>query len=1258
MTVVDARRARPFVPALATELAQRPGIQHGAFEGSILSMDISGFTALSEKLAEKGKVGAEELGELMNGCLDALIRTASDRGGEVLKFGGDALYIAFRGPAHHARAARAALELHATLKERAREAKVDLSMTVGAHAATFDAYLVGSRHRELILTGPGTSTVIDLESAAEPGQTLVSDDLASRLDGAKTSSAAVGVELLDTPDLDPALPPLPAGGVDLSTLYPATLLQQLDALEGLGGEHRTVTIGFVAISGVANARADGGPAALSADLSAIVDTVLESCERHHVSMLQSDVGVDVVKLLLTAGAPISTGADADAMLLVALDAIEAPTRLDIRVGVDHGRVFAATQGNEVARTYTVIGSAVNRAARLLGVARPGDVIASSEVTAHTTAPFAMTELAPVSIRGVEHPLPVSRIDGLSTRVGETHDVSQRLIGREDEVREISETLAGGGVVQIVGPGGIGKTRLLAELLAAPEADASGPVVTFAACKQYESSTPFAVLRALFRPVFGIDRDMGADRAGVVLAGAVPDEAAHHRPLLPLLAEVLGADVPPTREAHDIDPELRRARVADMLVDVMAAMDERRRLIAVDDLQWVDSASGDVLDAVSVRAAARGWAIVATSREDLSERLAGEGRVTIRLRGLPESDVRALAIEAAPAPLDDHSIEAIVDRASGNPLFVRESARALATGSAEVPEDLESLMNARLDRLAPSDRRLVRMASVFGREVPIADLEAIVGAEAPGLEATRLSRLVEVIDAGRAGTVTFRHALLRDAAYEGLPYRRRRRLHGLVAEHLEFRAYRSSAAELSLHCSAAGQHEKAWRHSVVAGRRALDLGANVEAAEAFQRALDAANRAAVATDDERAEIAVARGDASLAAGRFDDAFSAYQHARRFWDRGHRLVDVMRRQGIVRERQGDVTGAVRWYERCLRLLEAEDESTAVSRVSCEVALAYSAARHRQGRFDECLRWAERARHEADALDDTNLLAKAFDRLHVAATYVGDPRADLFGPRALELHEVNGDHRAQARTLDNLGIQAYFAESWSDALDLYRRAAEAGARAGDVIETGLGRANAAEILNEQGFWEDAEATFVDVIRTWGAAGWTFGVWSARSNLALARARIGTDRTSCGRRLEDARAAFADLGADEFVDETTLRLAEVAVLLGDGDRAASVLAGLDTDDARLHRRRLRLAGLAAWCRGETDEATAHLAGSLAAADETGSRLGAGLASMLLARLTGESTLSNRAASLLASMGVHAWSRAWPCQTRKKNSSSLTTIR
>src|SRR3954454_23943254 len=192
----------PFVPRVVVDwLRADPDAKHRRLEGTLAFVDISGFTALNERLAQKGKLGAEEVTDVMNRTFERLLDVAYAAGGGLLKFGGDALLLFFTGEDHAARACDASFGMRQALDDlgepQTSVGPVTLKMHVGIHADTYDFFLVGESHRELLLTGPGVTRTVEMESGAEAGEILVSDETAAALPEDVLGEAKAGGRLLE-----------------------------------------------------------------------------------------------------------------------------------------------------------------------------------------------------------------------------------------------------------------------------------------------------------------------------------------------------------------------------------------------------------------------------------------------------------------------------------------------------------------------------------------------------------------------------------------------------------------------------------------------------------------------------------------------------------------------------------------------------------------------------------------------------------------------------------------------------------------------------------------------------------------------------------------------------------------------------------------------------------------------------------------------------------------------------------------------------
>ena len=233
------------------------------------------------------------------------------------------------------------------------------------------------------------------------------------------------------------------------------------------------------------------------------------------------------------------------------------------------------------------------------------------------------------------------------------------------------------------------------------------------------------------------------------------------------------------------------------------------------------------------------------------------------------------------PLSPNDVDEIARRSGGNALFLFELLDMVReTGTTEaLPDSVESVIAGDIDRLSPSDRTVLRYASVLGASFDTALLATAVHDDVE-LDAGVWDRLHGLVDGDPLGEMRFKNTLVRDAAYEGLPFRRRRVLHERVGEAIEALSGSSVEEEVSalaLHFFEARRDDKAWQYCRLAGDRARAVVANVEAARFYRRALEAARRRRDVPPRERAEVWKALGAVQDSAGRFAEAYDALRQA---------------------------------------------------------------------------------------------------------------------------------------------------------------------------------------------------------------------------------------------------------------------------------------------------------------------------------------------------------------------------------------------
>ncbi|MHB8515114.1 MAG: adenylate/guanylate cyclase domain-containing protein [Dehalococcoidia bacterium] len=1168
----------PYFPRLLIEwLEEAPGATWRERDGSLVFADISGFTAMSERLARKGKVGAEEVTEVMSGTFARLLAAAYAQGAYLLKFGGDAMFLLFTGDEHAARACRASVDMRRALREAGvfttSAGEVGLRMSVGVHSGRIVFVLAGASHRELLVVGEAVTQTARMESTATAGQIVVSAATAALIPARCVGErAGDGFVLKQAPAAATAqAAPMTVEAFAASEQFiPLAVRAQLVA--GIDeSEHRAVRIAFVHFGGTDELLASAGPEAVAGMLDRLVRRVQESAEAYKVCFLATDVDTNGGKIILTAGAPTGGENDDERMLRAVRNIVDASGPLRVRAGVHRGHIFVGNVGPPYRRTYTVMGDAVNLAARLMAKAQPGQILATREVLDGSHTLFETEEVAPFTVKGKARPVTAYSIGRIAGPRGRRESGRLRLAGRARELEQLVSALrsveaSGARLIEVVGDPGIGKSRLVRELRARCEEVAYFEAV----CEQYESSTAYLAFARLLRATLGIDARAGRGRQAAVLRERVTRDAPGLLPWLPLIAAVLDVPAAPTREVTQIEPAFRQGRLHRAVADLLLRVLPRPSLLVIEDAHWIDEASRALLAYMLASAGEAPWLWCTTRRAGVSAVNFDDipGAASIELEPLAGAEASRLAADAAgEVALPQHELDALASRAGGNPLFLQElvAVRVSGAGMQGLPESVEALVVARIDALAPEDRRALRYAAILGgafqREWLAGSFGELLGADDG---AARWQRLDKFIVAEDGGGLRFRHALVREVAYETLPFRLRHTLHERAGAYFERIAGDDTdghAELLSLHFSLARDHAKAYRYSRVAGERAKGKWANVEAAEFFRRAIAAARQTPGVERHELATVSEALGDVCELAGLYDDAIEAYRTSRELArDEAPIGRRLLMKEGVLRERVGRYAPALRWYTRALRACAPTDIADRV-----KISVAYAGVRFRQGRYGECAAWLRRVLPEAEACGDRASLAHAYYLLAHACTFLGSGEGGRYRALALPIYEELGDLVGQANVLNNLGVAAYYYEgNWDDAMHYYRRSRAARERAGDVVGAATASNNMGEILSDQGLFDDARALFRSALDVWRAARYPVGVALATSNLGLTAARAG-DVAGARGLLDEALHGFREIRADSFIFETEARLAEVALLAGDGEAARTAIEALIRRSGRI---------------------------------------------------------------------------------------------
>jgi tetratricopeptide (TPR) repeat protein len=426
------------------------------------------------------------------------------------------------------------------------------------------------------------------------------------------------------------------------------------------------------------------------------------------------------------------------------------------------------------------------------------------------------------------------------------------------------------------------------------------------------------------------------------------------------------------------------------------------------------------------------------------------------------------------------------------------------------------------------------------------------------DAAAWQRLHEFFDDEGDGYLRFRRALMRDAAYQGLPFKLRREYHGAAARHMEeeLAAPEDEADLLSLHCLVAGDSVTAWRYASIAARRALAAFAYVEAAAMFSRALEAARKLPDIGEPELAAVHESLGDCWYRAGEMAKATEAYTSAQRLVaGEPLKASKLMLKRSQLEHKLGRYPQAMSWATRAGRVVEGvpgDEPARQVARLRAWSASVLQAA----GRTSDAMRAAERAIRDAESTDDAEALGSACFVMGWACGALGKEGAEPFLQRALEAYRRSGNRLRQAALLSNLGVVCQWEGRWDEASSYYQRAGEDFDKLGSGIDATLARMNLAEVLSDRGDLADAQALLQEALLVWRASKYRYllgGCLWLLGRVLLRAERIDEALA----RLTEARSLFAAVKREEEVLDVDARIAECRLFAGDAEASAAMVDG-----------------------------------------------------------------------------------------------------
>jgi len=849
-----------FVPdwvlrRLAADPSPPAGPLSETCDAAVLFADLSGFTALAEKLASEGTAGAEKLGEMLDRLTNLQVTTITAYGGDVFGFAGDAALAVWPvNPAHGTaalsravtRTAECALAMHAALAAESLQAALGapLRLRVGIGAGRVLLATTGSagEHCEAYAAGAPLAQVVVAKLQAKVGEVVLSPAAAAaaanRLeteptgDGCRrvirvreTAGDAVRHRTVADESAAPAL----------RLFVPAAVLSRIDAGQGQWlAEFRLVVTLFANVEGI-DYEAKEAPGRVASAVAAMRSAVMKYDGAFH-QFIVDDNGTTVVAAWGLPGQ--SHENDAVRALRAARDLLAALSAQGLRgsVGITRGRIFTGTKGGDARRVFTIVGDAVNLSARLMVSAQAGVLVDSPTQEAAAQA-FTFETLAPLTLKGKEKPVPVARPvyregSGEEKAAATTRRMDGAagiaLVGRVAERDRLDEDLAAladagrSGMVILEGEPGIGKSRLVQELVS--RATGRGLAVLVGAGDAIEQNTAYHPWRSVLVQLLGLNGLREAERGATTLAQLRDDP--RWLSWAPLLSLVMPVGLEESEAIRQMTEQARADALRELVIGLLRQRAAKRPLVLIfEDAHWLDSSSWTL--ALAMRRRLEPLLLVIATRPiqtpptaEAHALLGDADARRMRLESLSPDDAvtlvcRRLGVLSLPAPVSD----LVKRKAEGHPFFSEEltyalrdsgvirieggrcvlAAEAENLATMQFPDTVEGVIATRIDRFGPKEQMTLKVASVVGRSFPFRVLRTVhpVKSDLPELPA-HLGRLeaqgLVLAEAPMPeASHLFKHVITQEVAYERLLHAQRRALHGEVARCYEANAVTGTAA---------------------------------------------------------------------------------------------------------------------------------------------------------------------------------------------------------------------------------------------------------------------------------------------------------------------------------------------------------------------------------------------------------------------------------------------------------------------------------
>lgn len=1172
----------PYLPdILIKSFSQSRAVQQDiTITGSLLFADLSGFTAMSEKHALMGRLGAEKLTGIMNNCFNSLLGLVFAYGGDVIKFGGDAFLAFFSGFDNTSRAYKCAGDLIHWITENGVISTPVGEFSLGIHAgiSAGDIYnlYIGDQRKEHLFCGLAVENAYAAADAAGLGQLALTKQAVGSMSGIDVTKSGDDYCICNRLHRSKSFKFAPRSGWDAISVKSSELFntglerfvinglkERLNYNAGvIEGEHRVLTSLFIGV-GSLRANLEENTQSSVAAINSYFTRINKIIEKHGGVFARLDSSGSSEKMLVFFGAPVSSGCDAENCLKAVIEIQSILPELNEnfiipvkhRYGVNTGICFVGDVGGASRREYTAMGDAINLAARLMAKAKYGDILVGEKTVTTCEEKFITREGSLAPVKGKAEPVRLYYLDKQITE----GVPAERMIGREDELKQAQEFIdkimqGNPSWLLIVGEPGAGKSLLCANIK--KMAAEAGLHCAEGACFKHSEKTPYEPLKTIFSGFLHLtSRASQKQRKQALLKYLKKINESEWEPLIAPLFDYFPTAPPQLR---NLPEDIKKEKIRDILCRLFCEINkDRLSVLIIEDVQWVDNASFEIIKSLSGKQGAPGVVFVCRPGDIHDELKSKSGIETIELAGLsPENSQKLfLSVPGGVVPKQE-IIEQVIEKSEGNPFYLEEMAKAFRELGAEkftsgdnIPSGIESVITARIDNLGEAVKKTVRTASVIGRVFAYNVLHSIfpdrkrIGKlrgyleELSRLNLTPLERRQPVLE------YMFKHILTQEVAYNGLPFSARRLLHLKTAEYFvsKKRLVKCQPEIPARHFLLADEDERALPYLFLAGEKAAAEFANTEAFKFFTKALQVAEKHN--HGEYVLKILQSRGRLAKYTSDFKLAESDYLRLKNISkdDSSNQAVALRNLSEIYRQ-TADYDKAEKTIAELEKLMP-EDPHMKVFWLNGRAEIA-----RRRGKLQDCRKKLLEALSVAKVYDSpADLHALIYNNLGICHWSLGRLKESKgYYKSALALYRQLKDLAGQSKIINNLGIINDKMGKLCQAAISYEKAQKIFERIGAARSQAYACANLGTNLTSRGYLAQAVEKLKQAKEIFQKIG-------DQHSLAYTEGDIGFVYF-CWGDFEKASYYFntaLDIGLnlkdDEFILETQLRISKLKLLQGD---------------------------------------------------------------------------------------------------------------